>query len=116
MTSVRAVSTWPAHNLRSGETSGGHGNGPQIISGRGSMEQSQWFERAANSVRATRSTDNPLNLKVRQGRLELSRNFFSARVMSSWNDIPNSIRETTKSENFQKKYKQLREHPDEQAC
>jgi hypothetical protein len=71
------------------------------------MDQSQWFAKAANSVRATRSTGNPLNLKVRQGRLELRRNFFSARVVSSWNDIPNSTGRTAESENFQKRYIQL---------
>ena len=80
----------------------------KILCGRGSLDSSQWFERAADSVRATRSSANPLNLKVRQGRLEIRRNFFSNRVVSSWNDIPSDIRETVRSENFQRKYKQLR--------
>ncbi len=71
------------------------------------MDQSQLFARAANSVIATRSTDCPLNLKVRQGLLKLRRNFSSARVVISWNDIPNRINDTAKSENFQKKYKRL---------
>jgi hypothetical protein len=80
----------------------------KILCGRGSLDSSQWFERAADSVRATRSSANPLNLKVRQGRLEIRRNFFSNRVVNSWNDIPSDIRGTVRSENFQKKYKQLR--------
>jgi hypothetical protein len=80
----------------------------KILCGRGSLDSSQWFERAADSVRATRSSANPLNLKVRQGRLEIRRNFFSNRVVNSWNDIPSDIRETVRSENFQRKYKQLR--------
>ncbi len=40
----------------------------KILCGRGSLDSNQWFERAADSVRATRSSANPLNLKVRQGR------------------------------------------------
>jgi|LakMenEpi03Aug12_release.lakeMendotaPanAssembly.Ray.scaffolds.fasta_scaffold2074821_1 hypothetical protein len=44
-----------------------------------------------NSARATRSSANPLNLKMRQGRLEIRRNFFSNRIVSSWNDIPSDI-------------------------
>jgi hypothetical protein len=80
----------------------------KILCGRGSLDSNQWFERAADSVRATRSSANPLNLKVRQGRLEIRRNFFSNRVVNSWNDIPSDIRGTVRSENFQRKYKQLR--------
>jgi hypothetical protein len=41
-------------------------------------------------------------------KLERRRNFFSARVVNSWNDTTNSIRETAKGWIFQKKYKQLR--------
>ena len=80
----------------------------KILCGRGNLDSNQWFERAADSVRATRSSANPLNLKMRQGRLKIRRNFFSNRVVSSWNDIPSDIRETARSENFQQKYKQLR--------
>jgi hypothetical protein len=80
----------------------------KILCGQGSLDSDQWFERAADSVRATRSSTNPLNLKMIQGRLEIRRNFFSNRVVSTWNDIPSDIRETARSENFQRKYKQLR--------
>jgi hypothetical protein len=82
----------------------------KILCGRGSLDSNQWFERAADSVRATRSSANPLNLKVRQGRLDIRRNFFSNRVpvVNSWNDIPSDIRATARSENFQRKYRQLR--------
>jgi ribonuclease P/MRP protein subunit RPP40 len=80
----------------------------KILCGRGSLDSNQWFERAAGTVRATRSSANPVNLKMRQGCLEIRRNFFSNRVVSNWNDIPSDIRETAKSENFQRKYKQLR--------
>ena len=80
----------------------------KILCGRGSLDSNQLFERATDSVRATRSSANPLNLKVRQGRLEIRKNFFSNRVVNSWNDIPSDIRATARSENFQRKYRQLR--------
>ncbi len=46
----------------------------KILCGQGSLDSSQWFEFAAYySVRATRSTANPINLKMRQGRLKESK-------------------------------------------
>jgi hypothetical protein len=80
----------------------------KILRGRGSLNSSRWFQRAADSVRATRSTANPRNLEMRQSRLEIRRNVFSNRVVSSWNGIPSTIWETAGSENFQRKYKELR--------
>jgi hypothetical protein len=54
------------------------------------LDQVQWFERAADSVRASSSSSKTLNPKmIRQSRLELRRNFFSTRVLvNSWNEIP----------------------------
>jgi hypothetical protein len=40
--------------------------------------------------------------------MEIRRNFFSVRVVDSWNNIPDSVRAVAKSEQFQQKYKQLR--------
>ncbi len=37
----------------------------KILCGLGSQDSNQWFKRAADSVRATRSSANPLNLKMR---------------------------------------------------
>jgi hypothetical protein len=68
----------------------------KIFCGRGSLDSSQWFERAADSVRATWSTAEPLNLKMRQGLLEIRRNFFINRLVSSWNYISSTIKETAK--------------------
>jgi len=39
--------------------------------------------------------------------MELRRNFFSVRVIDSWNAIPSDVRAMANSE-FQRKYKQLR--------
>jgi hypothetical protein len=37
----------------------------------------------ADGVKATHSTANPHNLRMRQGRMEIRRNFFIARVMET---------------------------------
>jgi hypothetical protein len=63
---------------------------------------------AADGTRATRSAANPRNLRMRQGRMEVRRNFFSVRVVDSWNNIPDTVRAVGKSEQFQQQYKQLR--------
>jgi hypothetical protein len=42
--------------------------------------------------------------------MEIRRNFFSVRVVDSWNNIPDNVRSVAKSEQFQQKYKQLRDY------
>jgi hypothetical protein len=51
-----------------------------------------WFQMAAFAERSTRSTDGPLNLRPRPARLEVRRNFFSNRVVVSWNQIPSKVK------------------------
>ncbi len=51
-----------------------------------------WFQMAAHAERATRSTDGPLNLRQRPARLEVRRNFFSNRVVESWNQVPSDVK------------------------
>jgi hypothetical protein len=80
----------------------------KLTNRRGGLDPAQWFEMAADGARATRSAANPRNLRLRQGRLEIRRNFFSVRVVDSWNNIPDDVRAVAKSEQFQLKYKQLR--------
>jgi hypothetical protein len=77
----------------------------KIMNGRGELDPLQWFE--AGSERVTCSSANPLNLRTKHGRMELRRNFFSVRVIDSWNAIPSDVRAMANSE-FQRKYKQLR--------
>ena len=49
-----------------------------------------------------------LNVKVKNGRLELRRNFFSVRVASQWNSIPAQIKKMMPSHLFKRAYKR---HP-----
>jgi hypothetical protein len=80
----------------------------KLTNRRGGLDPAQWFEMAADGARATRSAANPRNLRMRQCRMEIRRNFFSVRVVDSWNNIPDNVRSVAKSEQFQQQYKQLR--------
>ncbi len=42
--------------------------------------------------RATRSTDDPLNVRPKAARLEVRKNFFSSRVTENWNEIPSHVK------------------------
>jgi len=55
----------------------------KILQGKGGLKTGTWFDLAENSVRATRAGSDPLNIKVKHGRLNLRRNFFSIRVIES---------------------------------
>ena len=60
----------------------------KIMNGIGGLHHEIWFEHAGDSARVTRVAADGLNVKVKNGRLELRRNFFSVRVSSQWNLIP----------------------------
>ena len=80
----------------------------KILHGRGGLDYATWFEKAENGPRATRSTADPYNLKVKHGRLDQRRNFFSIRVIEDWNRIPADVKRVEKSETFRAKYRTLR--------
>ena len=49
-----------------------------------------------------------MNIRVKHGRLDMRRNFFSLRVIDSWNQIPSEMKRIVKCENFRAAYKKLR--------
>jgi hypothetical protein len=51
----------------------------KILHGRGGLDYTTRFEKVENGPRATRSTTDLYNLKVKHGRLDHRRNFFSIR-------------------------------------
>jgi hypothetical protein len=80
----------------------------KILHGKGELKADTWFEMAGHGVRATRAGSDPLNIRVKHGRLDMRRNFFSLRVIDSWNQIPSEIKRIEKCENFRTAYKTLR--------
>jgi hypothetical protein len=81
----------------------------KILQYKGGLKET-WFEMAGDSVRSTRAGPgaDPLTIRVRNGRLDMRRNFFSPRVTEDWNEIPAEVRRLRKCEIFRRTYKQLR--------
>ena len=52
----------------------------KVLTGREDVDKDQWFIMASVAARTTRVTAHKLNVRVRHGRLDVSRNFFSVRV------------------------------------
>ena len=65
----------------------------KVLTGREDVDRDQWFTMASESVRTPRVTSHKLNVRVRHGRLDVRRNFFSVRVSGQWNDIPGHIKD-----------------------
>ncbi len=63
----------------------------KILKGHDRVNKDTWFQMAAKSEKATRSTDGLLNLGPKPCRLEVRRNFFSNRVIDRWNKILNAV-------------------------
>ncbi len=66
----------------------------KIMHGEGALQASTWFKLASLTSHATRSGADPLNIRVKTGRLELQRNFYSVRVINDWNRIPPNQKQT----------------------
>ncbi len=81
----------------------------KIMNGYAELDPETWFERETVPVHATRSVTDPLNIKFSTGKLEVRRNFFSVRVIQSWNVIPIEIRQRMSPESFKWAYKAHRE-------
>ena len=80
----------------------------KIMHGKGQLDHSCWFEKAADDQRTIRNSADPFNLRVNHGRLGIRRNyFFSVRVIESWNKIPADLKSETKNDVFRSKYKTL---------
>ncbi len=63
---------------------------------------------AGYGPRATGNTADPYNLRVKHGRLDQRRNFFSIRVIEDWNRIPAEVKRMDKGESFRASYRTLR--------
>ena len=80
----------------------------KIMHGIGGLNHENWFEKASDSDRVTRVAADSLNVKVKSGKLEIRRNFFSVRVSSQWNLIPSQIKKMMPAHLFKWAYKRHR--------
>jgi hypothetical protein len=58
--------------------------------GIGDADTSGWYEKFNQSA-VTRAKSDPLNVKRKNGSLELRKNFFSIRIVNEWNVVPADI-------------------------
>ena len=67
----------------------------KILKGIDDVDPTTWFRTVGNEVtRATRSTSYHLNLIGGRSNTEVRRNFFTNRVVSIWNALPDSVKES----------------------
>jgi hypothetical protein len=72
------------------------------------VKSDTWFLTVNNAGRNTRSTADPLNLRVQPARLEVGRHFFSNRVVEDWNKIPSCLKSAKTVLSFKNGYAHLR--------
>ena len=81
----------------------------KIINGIDRVSRSHWFElindNRITTVRTRLAADN-LNIRVKPCRTELRRNFFTNRVVSTWNGLPECIKTARTSSAFKSAYDQ----------
>ena len=81
----------------------------KIINSIDRVSRSHWFElindNRITTVRTRLAADN-LNIRVKPCRTELRRNFFTNRVVSTWNGLPECIKTARTSSAFKSAYDQ----------
>ena len=82
----------------------------KILTGKEDVNKEEWFTMASEAARVTRATSHPLNVRVRHGRLDVRRNFFSVRTSGPWNDIPGHIKDQKTVTGFKTEYAKYRQH------
>jgi hypothetical protein len=80
----------------------------KIVTGK-DMVISTWFTSVTESGRPTRSAANPLNLRPQASMPEIRRQFFSQRVVESWNKIPASLKQAKNVKCFKNGRRSLRD-------
>ena len=75
----------------------------KIVRGFDDVSASTWFNLMGdNPTRVTRNTVDPLNIVRKNPRTEIRRNFFSHRVIDSWNSIPSELKNVSSIFTFKK--------------
>ena len=76
----------------------------KIMSGLSKVERGTWFQKASDGGRTTRLAADPFNIRQRNARLDIRRNFFTNRVVDDWNNIPSSVKCSVTVEGFKNGY------------
>lgn len=77
----------------------------KILNGFNDVNSDTWFRKVgAEPARETRLTSYHKNLVGSRSRLDIRQNFFSQRVVNSWNNIPTDIKESHNPSIFKTRY------------
>jgi hypothetical protein len=63
----------------------------KLVHGVGDVDIENWFEKSVGTM-VTRARTDALNVKSKNGTLELRRNFFTMRIVKDWNSVPAEIK------------------------
>ena len=78
------------------------------VRGISKVDYKQWFQLERDlDRRSTRARSSPLNIVLTRARLDMKKNFFSHRVVESWNSLPDDMRERLNLSSFKYKLKLL---------
>ena len=69
----------------------------RIMAGKDQVDPSTWFAQPQNreGAMATRLTSGWLNVERKLGRTEVRKNFWSVRVVDTWNALPDSVKSSS---------------------
>ena len=81
----------------------------KLMHGVGGVDYRTWFEKASDSERVIRVAADSLNVKVKNGRLDLRKNFFSVRASGRWNEVPKEMKQIMPAHRFRRAYRRHRD-------
>ena len=83
----------------------------KILHGHDRVDSNQWFDKAAQTgdEARTRLQAGTWNLRPQHGQTEVRRNFFSQRVVPTWNSLPEELRSVRTITGFKNGYRKFKE-------
>ena len=84
----------------------------KIIRRKDNVDPSTWFDLVGTDpARVTRHTQDPDNIRRQQPRSDLRKNFFSNRVVDTWNALPSDVKLSPTVKIFKKHIERLIKNP-----
>ena len=82
----------------------------KVLNGMEDVDMADWFTMASEAQRLTRTAADPKNVRVKHGRLEIRKNFFTVRVTNEWNKVPGQIKGLRPVDAFKAAYAKHRQN------
>jgi len=79
----------------------------KIIHGFDRVDKNIWFNFVTERDRVTRSTQDELNLIKPVAKLDIRKNFFSHRIVDTWNEIPYDVKRASNPKKFKDMYDKI---------